>query len=471
MKRTLLIAVLAVFGISAFAQTEPVTINPTADTFVRKGKTDNNGGKTYIEVENTSDGTGDFVGLMSFTLPETPSGMKISSATLRLTTKRVKQSRATVSLFAYAGEWAENAKYEDQEANVQAARATNAIATFTPEGQLNKDVSSDEITTEKYQVITGWQNSIDLTAYVKGITASTFSIMIDANADKGQLQFFSKEATAFENAKTAIANADADLMPQLVITYEKDADSKNVTELPTADTLVRKGKTDNNGTKTYIELQNATDGSYDFVGLMSFALPVEDDMEVTKATLRLTTKRVKQSRATVSLFAYTGEWAENAKYEDQEANVMAARATTALATFTPEGQLNKDVSSDEITTEKYQIITGWQNSIDLTEYVKGLTGSSFSIMLDANADKGQLQFFSKEATAFENANTAIANTDADLVPQLTVTLSKKGDPTGIQTVETKTVNVQEGIYTLSGQRVDKMGRGIYIVNGKKIINK
>ena len=152
---------------------------------------------------------------------------------------------------------------------------------------------------------------------------------------------------------------------------------------------------------TYIELQNATDGSYDFVGLMSFALPVEDDMEVTKATLRLTTKRVKQSRATVSLFAYSGEWAENAKYEDQEANVTAARATTALATFTPEGQLNKDVASDEITTEKYQIITGWQNSIDLTEYVKG----------------------------------------------------------------------QECIYTLNGQRVDKLGRGIYIVNGKKIINK
>jgi len=32
-------------------------------------------------------------------------------------------------------------------------------------------------------------------------------------------------------------------------------------------------------------------------------------------------------------------------------------------------------------------------------------------------------------------------------------------------------DVRSEYYNLSGQRVEKMGRGIYIVNGKKIINK
>ena len=42
------------------------------------------------------------------------------------------------------------------------------------------------------------------------------------------------------------------------------------------------------------------------------------------------------------------------------------------------------------------------------------------------------------------------------------------DVTAIKSVKT---NEDEGIYTLSGQRVNKAGKGIYIVNGKKVIKK
>ena len=42
------------------------------------------------------------------------------------------------------------------------------------------------------------------------------------------------------------------------------------------------------------------------------------------------------------------------------------------------------------------------------------------------------------------------------------------DITGIKSL--KTDNGEE-IYTLSGQRVEKAGKGVYIVNGKKVIKK
>ena len=42
------------------------------------------------------------------------------------------------------------------------------------------------------------------------------------------------------------------------------------------------------------------------------------------------------------------------------------------------------------------------------------------------------------------------------------------DATGIKSVNTTN---GENIYTLSGQRVSKAGKGVYIVNGKKVIKK
>ena len=179
---------------------------------------------------------------------------------------------------------------------------------------------------------------------------------------------------------------------------------------------------------------------------MSFDIPTEEGMEIDKVTLRLTTKRVKSTRATVSVYDYPYTWAENAKYADHTANITAARGTIAKATFDPEGQLNKDVSGDEIATDAYKVITGWQNSIDLTSYVKSQTGTSFSIMLDADVDKGQLQFFSKEATAFTNSKTDITNTDDDLVPQLIVLFKKSeggSDPTTPTTDGDYTITIND----------------------------
>ena len=51
-------------------------------------------------------------------------------------------------------------------------------------------------------------------------------------------------------------------------------------------------------------------------------------------------------------------------------------------------------------------------------------------------------------------------------------MTQKDDPvTGINEVRSQMDDVRGEYYNLSGQRVEKMGRGIYIVNGKKIIIK
>ena len=42
------------------------------------------------------------------------------------------------------------------------------------------------------------------------------------------------------------------------------------------------------------------------------------------------------------------------------------------------------------------------------------------------------------------------------------------DITGIKSLKT---DGEEEVYTLSGQRVEKAGKGVYIVNGKKVIKK
>lgn len=77
-------------------------------------------------------------------------------------------------------------------------------------------------------------------------------------------------------------------------------------------------------------------------------------------------------------------------------------------------------------------------------------------------------FFTKEATGFTNdKDGAFSIAAEELVPMLSVVYKSS---TGINTIEAPARRTREGIYTLSGQRVSKMGKGIYIVNGKKICN-
>ena len=75
MKKNLLLVALALFGCAnVFAQEDAETLKetftPTSDTFVRSSAADKKfGSDDNMEIFTSSDGT-DFVGLMSFNVPE-----------------------------------------------------------------------------------------------------------------------------------------------------------------------------------------------------------------------------------------------------------------------------------------------------------------------------------------------------------------------------------------------------------------
>ena len=118
---------------------------PTADTWVRKDKAnDNYGSKTTMELKS-KDNT-DFVGLMSFSLPAEVLGAnnEVKSASLRLVTERTKGSR-TFSLYKYV-DFAENTNYKTEEEKLAAARTeANLIGTYSAKGQGNKSFPNDAV--------------------------------------------------------------------------------------------------------------------------------------------------------------------------------------------------------------------------------------------------------------------------------------------------------------------------------------
>lgn len=66
---------------------------------------------------------------------------------------------------------------------------------------------------------------------------------------------------------------------------------------------------------------------------------------------------------------------------------------------------------------------------------------------------------------FENDNTGNKRVNID-----NVQMSDWEDPDGIETIQNSQFKIQNGIYDLSGRKVERQRRGIYIVNDKKIVN-
>lgn len=446
--KTMVLVLTLLGGVNvAWADDVVETVTATMDGWARMDNSAVNydvAASSHIEIKYETDKN--FYGLLCFEIPA-KSGYKVKSAVLRLVSKKISGNRQT-NFYKLATDISSKPAFANLA--ISDALASTAIGTVKAEGESGKQISSDAISADKYKTIDLWQNSITLD--IANMTAGEkFNILFatsttEQSSTSNSNRFFGKNAEGFTNSNISLTCTSDELVPQLTVTYEEDTDTKTVTNTPTADTFLRYNNTTNNGSQTYIEVERTTNGETDFLGLMSFDIPTEEGMEIDKVTLRLTTKRVKSTRATVSVYDYPYTWAENAKYADHTANITAARGTIAKATFDPEGQLNKDVSGDEIATDAYKVITGWQNSIDLTSYVKSQTGTSFSIMLDADVDKGQLQFFSKEATAFTNSKTDITNTDDDLVPQLIVLFKKSeggSDPTTPTTDGDYTITIND----------------------------
>lgn len=210
---------------------------PTADTYVRADKNDNNGSNATMEIWSSNDRAKDFVGLMSFTMPKEVaySNYVINKATLRLVAERVKSSRK-IDVYKYTS-FEENTNYTKESANIKSARtADNLICSFQAVGQ-NASIVSDNLN-DAYKDIKAWTNNLDLTDFVKNLGTNTFSILLDKPNNTNQTMFFTKEATDFTNKKDAnISFSKADLVPQLTVDYALATHTLSVTEAGTA-TLV-----------------------------------------------------------------------------------------------------------------------------------------------------------------------------------------------------------------------------------------
>lgn len=424
--RGLLGATVCLVAGSAFAQTtETATIGVSND--VTLTLTDSSKAfPTNKDIELYTlytDGaiTTDYIGLMSFDIPS-KSGYAIKSAKLRLVTERYKGS-ATLSIYSLGNNAVSDADtYNSQKANVEEARKNGPFITITPKGTHGKAAFDGGASSD----INDWTNDINLTLLAQKCGSGKLNLLFvnpSAKTKDDVVRFYSSDAEDMTNTKVEpnFTFAAADLHPQLTVVYEEIKDAKQDVSLPTADTYVRKGNKDNNASKITMEIRSSEDRATDFVGLMSFAMPAEviySNYAINKATLRLVSERAKGSR-TINVYKYTS-FEENTIYDNESTNIASARtADNLICSFEAVGQ-DASIAVDALKNE-YKEINAWTNTLDFTDFVKGLDTNTFSILLDKPNNTAQTLFFTKDAKDFTNTkDETLSFSKDDLVPQLTV---------------------------------------------------
>ena len=469
------------------------TVTSLGDTYVRKGNNGDNGKKNNMEVYTfeDSDNDLDFVGLLSFKLPTdlTREGAKLYKAQLRLVGKRVKGSRV-IDMYAFYRDFDESAVYDQMSSTIEELRNGERMHRFHAKGEAGMDIESDVAKlSDDYKNIEAWTNRVDLTDLVANAMHDDGKVrlaLMSPQNSKDAKQFYTKEATGISND---VMSVDAEeLVPQLVLVYdpgvgESMLTAKNIEATPNADTFVRKGSTSDNSVSTAIEVYTYKSGDQDidFVGLMSFNLSSEvqtartraqnGELEVFSATLRLVSKRVRGDRG-MNLYAFDENFSNKSTYAELEGAIQETRENGKKVSFMMAGQDGKDITTDGGLTGNYKTsITAWTNEIDVSSLIKDTNASTLRLMLSA-ADNGRdsKQFFSSEAESFTNENNKdFIVADENLWPLLTISFR---NPIYTDIEETITIPItDEKIYDLRGNRVQTMGKGVYIINGKKVLKK
>ncbi len=412
--------------------------------------------------------TREYLGLMSFQVP-VKTGYAIKSANLKLVTERAK---GTLAIYALGANVSDADTYNSQIDNVNAARETEPIAKIRLRGTDGQAVTDAKASSN----VEDWINNIDITDYVKSVGGNVNLVLLNAaESTTTSIKVYTSDATDVTNTKVNpnFTFAAADLKPQLTVVYEVDTDQKTDVSTTTADTWIRKDAANNNyGSKATLELKSKD--NTDFVGLMSFKFPAEAldaNHEVTRATLRLVTERVKSTR-TLNIYKYV-DFEENTTYGKETDNVAAAKtAENLVATCNLKGQ-NVSFTYDKVGDD-YKTVDAWTNEIDLTSFVKGLDTNTFSLLLEHANATDQLMIYTKETEDVTNAKDAsLVFKKEDLVPLLTVVYTKKNS-TGVETIEVNVpATADNNVYSLQGVRMNgkSLPAGIYIKNDKKFVVK
>lgn len=283
---------------------------PTADTYVRNTASGSSYG-TYptIEVQSSSDLQTDFVGLLSFQLPEDIkySNYVVNNVNMRIVT-RVFKGDNNMNVYAYQGDVANNLTYTNAMDAVADTRSAGVVTTFKAAGQWNwaidgKDDGDYKNITDENKTIDKWQNNINLTPYLDNVLAdnNTINLMIEsAKRDNKSTKFFSSEQGDVKNtADGSLRFSKDDLVPQLTVNYALATHTLKVTEAGAA-TLVLPYETEiPEGVKAYT-LTYASDNkavATELTGVIPANTPVlvnaaQDDYTF-KATATLTTKAAK----------------------------------------------------------------------------------------------------------------------------------------------------------------------------------
>lgn len=426
--RGLLGATVCLVAGSAFAQTtETATLGVSNDVTLRKDAADKTfATNTDLELYTLYTGDAistDFIGAMSFDIPSKP-GYTIKSATLRLVTERYKGS-ATLSIYSLGNNAVSDADtYNSQKANVEEARKNGPFITITPMGTHGKAIFDAGASSD----IKDWTNNIDLTLLAQKCSGKLNLLFVNPSAKTKNdvVRFYSSDAKDMTNTNVEpnFTFAAADLHPQLTVVYEEIKDAKQDVSLPTADTYVRKGYTKRDlGVKDVMELNSNTEGTADFVGLLSFALPKElhySNYVASNANLRLVTRGLGKGGNNVNVFEFGGAFDEKSLYSDLEADIKDARSTSVLASFQAKGQKNKAISDKGLSAD-YTKIENWVNNINLTDVVNSMLDSQLNLMIES-ADKDGLstKIFSKDVKDVTCQTTNEVLSANDLKPQLTV---------------------------------------------------
>ena len=223
------------------------------------------------------------------------------------------------------------------------------------------------------------------------------------------------------------------LIAAAILSMAAMAETATVTITPNGDTWVRKNNTDaaKHGADSKMEVKTNyrtnTSGEVtaneDFVGLLSFPMPMIALNAITDVKLVLTEERVKGDRG-INIFPLGMDFEETkVNYSDVENAIVATRKSDPLATFTAKGQGNKACIIDKIDSA-YQDVTAWQDTIDLTAYVSAYAGANLTLFISRvmTEQADPVCFFTKEQGNFTPTDgKGIALTAAEACPKLIIT--------------------------------------------------
>ena len=279
---------------------------PTADTYVRNTAIKNAYGTSpTIEVQSNSDLTNDFVGLLSFQLPEDIkySNYVVNSVNMRIVT-RVFKGDNSMNVYAYQGDVANNLTYDKAKTAVANTRNADVVTTFKAAGQWNFAIDTDvDKLKEENKTIDKWQNNINLTPFLDKVLAenNTINLMIEsAKHDNKSTKFFSSEQGDITNkADGSLRISKDDLVPQLTVNYALATHTLKVTEAGAATLVLPYEAEIPENVKAYTLTYTSGDKAVatELTGVIPANTPVLVNAEKSdytfKATAKLTTKADK----------------------------------------------------------------------------------------------------------------------------------------------------------------------------------